>query len=688
MKRVSQTRKSGSAGSPKKTSRANGAKPKNSLNKLSTQGKTESFNSNAASRKSSVEDYKKTAALNSSDAPSGAGSKSESESALPKSENLWKSTGDGQSDLQTGEAGSNNRQKTKHDDVTQAGAYGDGSNNLQTSKGESTDQRMASGEDSRNRQVAPSGATQEIEAKGTSENYQIQNGTQGGDQSVKSRGDNVDSTQLIHGGDDATGNQATQSAEHSGDGSQTRQTAEGDYANVDQSASSKNDSFTTQSGGIKQDATAGDNSKVEQVGGYQQEAKAGDNSKIYQETNQENTAPEGVKEKQTATAGSDSKVTQVGSTTADDQQVTVNGDNSKVKMDGGEVPEGEKNKQQADINGDNNRVVTRGDNNEGTFNNNGEGNRFKFDTTNSNNTVNHGDGDDNRQMNSGAGRGNQTTVNMGDGNDRMNVKLDGANHDSVAVNGGQGNDEINLNGMPLNRDSNLSFSGGEGNDTFNFRPGQDGDYTIRQGDTIIHQGSKDAPVVSLDGFENVNMYDKDGKKTAWTPEMAQKAKEKAATDTPATDKPATDRPATDTTNKQTNKDPFTELNKKYLSITDMGDPNQRNAAFQEFLGGLSPEHRAIYQNSYDNIQVTGTSPVSNTNTNTNTVTDNTNNNVDTSNTTNSTPPIESDEHFMQTGTLDWQASQEAFKADEARRRAEAQQLMEQFDQYMLRRTIA
>ena len=58
-------------------------------------------------------------------------------------------------------------------------------------------------------------------------------------------------------------------------------------------------------------------------------------------------------------------------------------------------------------------------------------------------------------------------------------------------------------------------------------------------------------------------------------------------------------------------DPFKKLNEQYLKITDMGDAGKRQEALNDFLGGLSSEHRNIYQNSYNNIRVLGSSPSQN-----------------------------------------------------------------------------
>lgn len=255
---------------------------------------------------------------------------------------------------------------------------------------------------------------------------------------------------------DANGTQLA----HGGNGSRTLQTAEGN-SYVDQRIRSGNGTTNTQAGGVNQSIVTGNNSQNTMAtgNGGTQILHAGARSDNY------------------LRAGSNSY-----------QEANV-GANSTTEF----RADGNNNTRVANLNGTGQTVV---------FGGAGQSNT---------NVLRDGDGNSNRVWTSNTA-GQTNVYEGGGGNDGLTVRLNNRRDNSAFhVNMGTGDDRTTLEGLPANVREAMNFQGGEGNDTFVFRPGAQGNYTMMRDGKVYHQVGTGGAVINVDGYENVQIFGADGK---------------------------------------------------------------------------------------------------------------------------------------------------------------------------------
>ncbi len=273
-------------------------------------------------------------------------------------------------------------------------------------------------------------------------------------------------SQTVVGGQDARITQRAVDANgtqlaHGGNGSRTLQTAEGN-SHVDQRIRSGNGTTNTQAGGANQSIVTGNNSQ--------------------------NTMATGNNGTQVLHAGSNSdNYLRAGSNNYQEANVGANS-TTQFRADGNN------NTRVANLNGNGQTVV---------FGGAGQGNTNVVRDT--------GDANSNRVWTS-TSSGQTNVYEAGGGNDGLTVRLNNRQDNSAFhVNMGAGDDRTVLEGLPVNVREAMNFQGGDGNDTFVFRPGAEGNYTMMRDGKIYHQVGTGGAVINVDGYENVQIFGADGK---------------------------------------------------------------------------------------------------------------------------------------------------------------------------------
>lgn len=277
--------------------------------------------------------------------------------------------------------------------------------------------------------------------------------------------------QTVVGGRDARITQTAVNANgtqlaHGGHGSRTLQVAEGS-SQVDQRIRSGNGTTNTQAGGTNQSIVAGRNSQ--------------------------NTMATGTGGTQVlhAGAGSDNFL-RAGSNSYQEANVGANS-TTRFRADGSE------NTRVANLNGNGQTVV------------------FGGQGQNNTNVLRDGDGASNRTWTSNTA-GQTNVYEGGGGNDGLTVRLNNRRDNSAFfVNMGTGDDRTTLEGIPANAREAMNFQGGEGNDTFTFRTGGTGNYTLMRDGKVYHQVGTGGATINVDGYENVQIFGADGRPVTVAP---------------------------------------------------------------------------------------------------------------------------------------------------------------------------
>ncbi len=232
---------------------------------------------------------------------------------------------------------------------------------------------------------------------------------------------------------------------------------------------------------VRQQISAGDNSLNAQEGGRTQLLNAGENSHSIQR------AADGGSY-QRAEVGANSSVSQRGGNGSDVQVVNVSGGNTSSHQDGGS--------------GNNLNVV----------NNSGGSHRATFGQGEGNiNVYNHTSDSDARVKLDSHTSGMTTIVNTGSGNDKVVVNLrNQTDNNAIRVNLKDGNDTAVLNGLPRNAEVPIEFDGGSGENSFEFRPDREGAYTLMNGDQVYHSVGEGGPVINLQNFQTISVFDHQG----------------------------------------------------------------------------------------------------------------------------------------------------------------------------------
>ena len=271
-----------------------------------------------------------------------------------------------------------------------------------------------------------------------------------------------------------------------GNGAVNKQSAIG--WNTSQAARSGHNSVTNQQaaggGESQQVARSKDNSTILQTNAKTQFGRVDANGVVAQE------GRPGGDSNQTAVLGEGSVAIQRGGA---EQTVTSKGDGTKSSMSTGE-------------NGGSMTVNNESGSHSGTFDTSGPGKK----------EINYNSHDGSTTLNYDVGSGKNATrnIDMKAGNDTADIELkDPKNHGDINVQMGAGDDKAVLRDLPQNPDAKINFDGGpsEGNNTFEYRPKTDGNYTIMNGDQIVHQVGEGGAVINTQNFDNFNIFGADGK---------------------------------------------------------------------------------------------------------------------------------------------------------------------------------